>query len=132
MDQSLDIPHSYRATLTYLLDFIAVLGRKENFTGIASDALASIFTSCVLLIHAVEEITDPEAYEKPRLIVHDLDLGVDLGFIGYLVAGFAGPLRFMLQGYVRENIYEVTNSRGCGKNDSCAIPFRVFFTFYVL
>ena len=82
MDQSLDIPHSYRATLTYLLDFIAVLGRKENFTGIASDALASIFTSCVLLIHAVEEITDPEAYEKPRLIVHDLDLGVDLGFIG--------------------------------------------------
>lgn len=74
------IPQSHRSTLLYLLDFIEIFASKEEINGLSSDALAFIFNTCILANHAMEEITDPEAYEKSRIVVRFM-----IEFSGYFV-----------------------------------------------
>lgn len=63
-----DIPPSHRSALLYILDLLAVFASHEDDNGTNSLSLASMFKSCILANHAIED-TAPVAYATSRNIV---------------------------------------------------------------
>lgn len=63
-----DIPPSHRTALLYILDLLAVFASHEEDNGASSLSLASMFKSCILANHAIEDTT-PVTYTTSRNIV---------------------------------------------------------------
>lgn len=63
-----DIPPFDRSALLYILDLLSTFASHSENNGASSLSLASIFTSCILANHAIEN-TAPAAYATSRNIV---------------------------------------------------------------